>query len=84
MNNNKKKVIVQETMDYQQKRLSIIKEINSYPVTIDRSCFKQNNKEGLKLAKKKLNEQILNIKDLAKLILDSEFDAGNIKLSILK
>ena len=77
------KIPVQETGEYQTKRIAILREINADKVDIDYTCFKQDKPKELKEAKKNLTKSTLTLNDLAKMILNSKFDAGYIKLSKL-
>lgn len=49
----KKQVPVQETNEYQVKRIQILKEINLEKVDIDRDCFKHSHMEKVQLKKDK-------------------------------
>ena len=48
-----KGIKVQDTLEYQQKRIQIIKEINANKVDIDRNCFKHSIAEKTQLKKDK-------------------------------
>ncbi len=58
----KKTIPVQETHEYQQKRIQILKEINSEKINIDRECFKKYFTEKLEL-KKRIKEYKQSIKN---------------------
>ena len=47
-----------ETNEYQNKRAAMQAEINSYPIDIDRSCFKKTLAEKEQLATAKMNYKI--------------------------
>lgn len=52
-----KKQATIDTLEYQLKRIAILKEINANKVSIDRSCFKQDKKNALKEAIKSYKKQ---------------------------
>jgi len=56
-----KPVKVQDTLEYQQRRVQILKEINENKVSIDRECFKKSHMEKLEL-KKRIKEYKQSIK----------------------
>lgn len=47
-----KPIKVQDTLEYQQRRAQIQKEINSEQVSIDRECFRKSHAEKLELKKR--------------------------------
>jgi hypothetical protein len=56
-----KPIKVQDTLEYQQRRVQIQKEINEDKVSIDRECFKKSTIEKLEL-KKRISEYKQSIK----------------------
>lgn len=56
-----KPIRVQDTLEYQQRRVQIQKEINEDKVFIDRECFKKSFAEKLEL-KKRIKEYKQSIK----------------------
>ena len=57
-----KPIKVQDTLEYQQRRVQIQKEINEDKVSIDRECFKKSLTEKLEL-KKRIKEYKQSIKN---------------------
>ena len=81
----KKTIPIQETHEYQQKRIQILKEINSEKVDIDRECFKHSTLEKIQLKKdkKSFKENSKEFKDyLISKILKSPLICGDLKLSV--
>ena len=56
-----KPIKVQDTLEYQQRRVQIRKKINEDKVSIDRECFKKSFAEKLEL-KKRIKEYKQSIK----------------------
>lgn len=56
-----KPIKIQDTLEYQQRRVQIQKEINEDKVSIDRECFKKSFAEKLEL-KKRISEYKKSIK----------------------
>jgi len=56
-----KPIKVQDTLEYQQRRVQIQKEINEDKVSIDRECFRKSFAEKLEL-KKRIKEYKQSIK----------------------
>ena len=56
-----KPIKIQDTLEYQQRRVQIQKEINEAKVSIDRECFKKSFAEKLEL-KKRISEYKKSIK----------------------
>jgi hypothetical protein len=56
-----KPIKVQDTLEYQQRRVQIQKEINEDKVSIDRECFRKSHTEKLEL-KKRISEYKKSIK----------------------
>jgi len=56
-----KPIKVQDTLEYQQRRVQIQKEINEDKVFIDKECFKKSFAEKLEL-KKRIKEYKQSIK----------------------
>ncbi len=56
-----KPIKIQDTLEYQQRRVQIQKEINEDKVSINRECFKKSFAEKLKL-KKRISEYKKSIK----------------------
>jgi len=54
-------VRVQDTLEYQQRRAQIQKEINEDKVAIDKECFKKSTVEKLEL-KKRISEYKKSVK----------------------
>lgn len=61
MSQQPKPVKVQDTLEYQKRRVQIQKEINEDKVSIDRECFKKSFAEKLEL-KKRIKEYKQSIK----------------------
>jgi len=61
MDQQAKPIKVQDTLEYQQRRVQIQKEINENKVSIDRECFKKSFTEKLEL-KKRIKEYKQSIK----------------------
>lgn len=80
----KKQVPVQETNEYQVKRIQIVKEINAEKVDIDKDCFKHSTLEKIQLKKdkKSFNGNSKEFKDyLIKKILNNPLICGDLKIS---
>lgn len=81
----KKQIPVQETNEYQVKRIQILKEINAEKVDIDRECFKHSYMEKIQLKKdkKSFTENSKEFKDyLIKKLLNNPLICGDLKLVI--
>lgn len=80
-----KAVKVQDTLEYQQKRIQVIKEINANKVDIDRSCFKHSTAEKIQLKKDK-KFYIGNSKEfkdyLIKKLLNDPLVCGDLRLTV--
>jgi len=85
MAQTKKQIPVQETNEYQQKRIQILKEINAEKIDIDRNCFKHSHMEKIQLKKdkKSFKENSKDFKDyLIRKVLNSPLVCGDLKLVI--
>jgi len=86
MSQQSKAIKVQDTHEYQQKRIQILKEINSNKIDIDKNIFKHslNEKLELKRLKKAFIDNSKEFKDyLISKILKSPLICGDLKLSVV-
>ena len=80
-----KPIKVQDTLEYQQRRVQIQKEINEDKVILDKDCFKKSFMEKLELKKsmKLFKENTKDFKDyLIKQILHNPLVCGDLKLTV--
>ena len=80
-----KAIKVQDTAEYQQRRIQIVKEINANKVDIDRNCFKHSTAEKIQLKKdkKSFNGNTKEFKDLfIKKLLNDPLVCGDLKLIV--
>ena len=85
MSQQAKPIKVQDTLEYQHKRIQVLKEINANKVDIDKSCFKHSTLEKIQLKKDK-KSFIGNTKEfkdyLIKQLLHNPLVCGDLKLTV--